>query len=320
MKKKTLTVLAVIFAALLGVGLLGRALGASVKSSLRGALELGQGSGESAPNSDYIAVIYVNGSISSTADSLTSYHHNATLRYIRTLADDKNNVGIFLDLDTPGGGVYESDELYLALQDYKEATGRPVWAYMNSMCASGGYYVSMAADFIAANRNTTTGSVGVVMQHSDLSRLYEKLGISTDYITSGANKSMGAADRSLTEEQRAIYQSVVDEAYGQFVDLICAGRGLAREDVLAFADGRIYTAAQALGLGMIDEIGRHDDMLWEMCSEYRAEPYAAQLVDYTLWDLLFASAKELLPKSEAQAAADLMDRFEAGEPLYLALS
>ncbi len=275
------------------------------------------------PAGNYVAQIWVQGVIQSggQASPLTGapsgYDHRATVSYVKSLAKDPNNKGIFLELDTPGGGVYESDELYLALLDYKKETGRPVQAYMRSQAASGGYYLAMAADKVWANRNTITGSIGVIMSRTDLSGLYQKLGIATDPIASGQNKAMGAPDKPLTPEQRAIFQSIVDEAYNQFVSIVAEGRKLPKERVIALADGRIYTAAQAKAAGLVDDIKDHDTALQEFCDGLSAQPYTPTLRQTTLWQQLFSEAGALKPKSEAEIFLEVLQRFPSDKPLYL---
>lgn len=166
------------------------------------------------PSEDYIAVVKVVGTIqeqmtTGVFNADMGYQHNTTLEYIESLMYDSDNQGILLYVDSPGGTVYESEELYLKLKEYKESTGRPIWGYMAHYAASGGYMISMAADKIYANPNTTTGSIGVIMSGYDMTGLYEKLGIRYVSITSGANKDSS----KLTDEQIAIYQEQVDEYY-----------------------------------------------------------------------------------------------------------
>ena len=216
------------------------------------------------PMEPYIAKVSVKGTISGTSDRFSSsdksYHHAWTLATIDTLIKDGNNVALYLDVDTPGGNVYESDELYFKIKEYKEETGRPVYVYMNSMAASGGYYISAPADLIYANRNTWTGSIGVIIGSLfDVSGFMEKHGIKAEDITSGPNKGMGSYFEPLTDEQRAIYQGLVDEAYEQFVAIVAEGRGMDIETAKQIADGRIYTATQAKENGLIDEVSQKDD-------------------------------------------------------------
>lgn len=210
---------------------------------------------------NYVGVLHIEGTIASgldtsllyTSDGL--YSQTYILNAIEEMKKDVENRGILLYVNTPGGEMYAGDDVYQALLNYKKETGRPIYAYFAQTAASGGYYVAMAADEIYAHRLTTTGSIGVTYgTHIDLSGLCEKLGITTEELASGNNKGMGSYFAPLTDEQRAIYQSMIDEYYDYFVDVIVDGRGMSREEVLSFADGRVFTAKQALDLNLIDGI------------------------------------------------------------------
>ena len=218
---------------------------------------------EVAIQGDKIDVFYVEGTIAS--DSAT-YAHSWTLNQIDELMENENNKGILLYINSPGGGIYESDELYLKLQEYKKETGRPVYAYMAQTAASGGLYIAMAADKIYANRMTMTGSIGVIMSSVDTTGLQKLIGIKEENITSGPNKAMG---NPLTEEQRAILQSLVDESYDIFVDIIAENRKLDKAKVLEIADGRVYSAYQAKELGLIDEVGSCEEALQNLVDTYK---------------------------------------------------
>jgi protease-4 len=213
----------------------------------------------SSPDRDYLARISVVGEIGNASDAYSSsdqsYHHAWTLSTIDNLIGDAYNKGLLLYVNSPGGGVYESDELYLKIEEYKEKTQRPVYVYMGSMAASGGYYISAPAKTIYANRNTWTGSIGVIIGTLfDVSDFLKKYGIKATDITSGKNKGMGSNFTPMTTEQRAIYQSLVDDAYEQFVGIVADGRHMTAEQVRKIADGRIYTARQAVENGLIDKI------------------------------------------------------------------
>ncbi|MBQ1228974.1 MAG: signal peptide peptidase SppA, partial [Firmicutes bacterium] len=185
---------------------------------------------------------------------------------------DEENKGMILYVNTPGGSVFASDELYLKIREYQENTGRPVYSAMQSQATSGGYYISAPADKIFANRNCWTGSIGVTMgTFMDVSGLLEKLGIRTETITSGDNKAMGSGFEPMTYEQRAIFQSLIDEAYDQFVAIVAEGREMDDTEVRKLADGRIYTAAQALDNGLIDQIGTYEEAVADMKTEYSLE-------------------------------------------------
>lgn len=222
-----------------------------------------------ASSGPYIAALYVEGTIQSgNTDSFGSavgYQHQWTLNRIDDMIGDANNRGIFLYVDSPGGGVYESDELYLKLLDYKKRTGNPVYVYMGATAASGGYYVAAAGDKIFANRNTWTGSIGVTIGTVyDISGFLERYGIKTQTITSGANKAMGSSVEPMTAEQRQIWQTLVNEAYDQFAAVVAEGRNLPIQRVKQIGDGRIYSAQQALDLGLIDKIGTLEEAIKDM--------------------------------------------------------
>lgn len=211
---------------------------------------------------NYIAVLHVEGVIE---DSGETYNQNWILDTIDDLAGDKKNRGILLYIDSPGGGVYQSDEVYLALEDYKHNTGNKVWAYMGPLAASGGYYIACAADVIYANRNTLTGSIGVISATSvDLTELMKKYGIKMTTVTAGKNKNMLNIDSPMTEEHRAIMQGIADEAYDQFTDIVSQSRNMKIEKVRALADGRIYTAAQAEANGLIDCVDTYENAVDNM--------------------------------------------------------
>ena len=272
-----------------------------------------------APQSDYIAVVRVEGTIQQqTAPSLfessAGYQHSTTMDYIDYLTYDDYNQGILLYVDSPGGAVYESDELYLKLTEYKEMTGRPVWGYMSHYAASGGYYVSMAADQIYANRNTVTGSIGVIMSGYDMTGLYEKLGVKYISITSGVNKD----STKMTDEQIAIYQTQVDEAFGQFVQVVQDGRQMPEDQVRKLADGRTYTANQALENGLIDEVASLEDMKYDMSDALGTYYYYELQSNNSVLGSLFAKVKESVPKSEAQVLTELAEEKENGGLMYYA--
>ena len=269
---------------------------------------------------DYIAIVEVAGTIQEETEDLLyssgSYLHTTTKAYLDDLMEDENNKGLLLYVDSPGGTVYESEELYLKLQEYKEVTENPIWVYMAHYAASGGYMISMSGDRIYANPNTTTGSIGVIMSGYDLSGLYEKLGIEYFSITSGENKDSS----QMTESQMEIYQTQVDEYYERFVDIVEEGRGMSEEEVKKLADGRTYTAKQALELGLIDEIALYEDMKDEMSEKLKVEEFYQEEMDvYTDdWMSFFFRLKELVPKSEAQILKETATEMESGVPMYYA--
>ncbi|MEF9940727.1 MAG: signal peptide peptidase SppA [Lachnospiraceae bacterium] len=271
------------------------------------------------PASDYIGVVKVEGIIQEQSaispwEEATGYQHATTLEYMDKMMEDQNNKGILLYIDSPGGAVYESEELCQKIKAYQEKTKRPVWTYMAHYAASGGYYIAAPSDKIYANPNTTTGSIGVIISGYDMSGLYDKLGIKAYSVTSGVNKDMSAP----TKEQLAIYQSVVDEAYQQFVNVVATGRDMSQEEVRVLADGRIYSALQAKGNGLIDEIALYDDMKTQMEEAVKTTTFYELPNNTSVIASLFNQVQKLAPKSEAEVLTDISEKYESGVPMYYA--
>ncbi len=229
---------------------------------------------------DYIGVLEVHGTMYGDGSDM-NYNQDWLLTRIDQMMNDNFNRGLMLSIDTPGGEVYAIDELYLKIKDYQKKTGRPVYAYMESMAASGGYYIAAPAEKIYANRNCWTGSIGVTVGTVfDVSEFLNDLGIKTVTITAGDNKAMGSSVEPLTKEQQSIYQSLVDEAYEQFVDIVSEGRKMNIKKVKALADGRIYTAKQAKENGLIDEISTRDEAIAAMKEQCGLKSASHQIMSY----------------------------------------
>ena len=282
------------------------------------------------PEEDFVGVLNIVGTIqanSSNSISLTGsddgqYNHNLYMKYVDELEKSKNNKAILLYVNSPGGTVYESDELYLKLMEYKEKTKRPVYADFGSQACSGAYYISMAADKIYTNRNTWTGSIGVIVSLTNYKKLYDKLGIKEIDITSGKNKSMGSGGLDLTDEQYDILQSLVDEAYDQFAGIVSEGRGIDIATVKKIADGRIYSAKQAKEKKLVDEIGTEDELKALIQKENK-------LSDDVVYDTakssgsdflsnLMGSVQKIMPKSDSELAVDIIENKGKGVLMYYA--
>ena len=279
------------------------------------------------PNKDFVGVINIEGEIgASSSNSLTSdstYNHDFYLKYIVKMEQSDKNKGILLYVDSPGGAVYESDEMYLKLMEYKEKTKRPIWAYFASQACSGGYYISMAADKIYANRNCWTGSIGVIVSLTNCKKLYDKLGIKEIDITSGKNKAMGSQGLELTKEQRGILQSLVDEAYDQFVGIVADGRKMDKSAVKKIADGRIYSAKQAKEINLVDEVGSLKD---EKKAFAKEAGFSEDITYYTpekdslsgMFSSIFGAVKDIVPKSDIDLAEDIVKNNGNGVLKYYA--
>lgn len=174
---------------------------------------------------------------------------------------DERVRAVVLRINSPGGTVTASDILYHEVMRFKARRKVPVVASILDVGASGGYYVALAADRILVHPTTVTGSIGVLMLTVNASGLLEKIGVSAAYVKSGQFKDMGSPFRSIRPEELALFQDLIDRFYGRFVELVARSRKLDEARVRAFADGRIYTAGEALSLGLIDQVGYLEDAI-----------------------------------------------------------
>lgn len=177
--------------------------------------------------------------------------------WIKELREDKEVKAVLVRINSPGGSVGSSQELYRAIRRLSET--KPTAASMGDAAASGGYYAACAARVVYANSGTVTGSIGVKMQLAQFKDLLAKLGVSAESIASGKFKDAGAPFKELTPEERAYLNSVVTDLYEQFVDDVAKARNLPVDKVKNLADGRIYTGRQAKAEGLVDEIGGRED-------------------------------------------------------------
>ena len=217
-----------------------------------------------------IALLDINGIIQESSESsmftAETYRHDVFLNQLEYAFTNSDIDGIVLRVNSPGGGVYESDEIYNKIISLREEYDKPFVVYMEQLAASGGYYVSAPADKIYANRNTITGSIGVAMGGINLKELMDNIGVKDNTITSGKNKTIMSSTHEMTSEQERILQEMVDETYDQFLDVVSQGRNIDKNDLRPIADGRVYTARQAKENGLIDEIGMLDDAINEVAN------------------------------------------------------
>ncbi|HBE20998.1 MAG TPA: signal peptide peptidase SppA [Cyanobacteria bacterium UBA11149] len=253
------------------------------------------------------------------AGAIAGQTRKRVLEALKTV-EEKKYPALLLRIDSPGGTVGDSQEIYSALMRLREKL--KIVASFGNISASGGVYIGMGAEHIVANPGTITGSIGVILRGNNLERLLEKIGISFKVIKSGPYKDILAFDRELTEPEQSILQEMIDVSYQQFVQTVAEGRKLAVETVKTFADGRIFTGQQALALGIVDKLGTEED----------ARRWTAELVgldpDNTkcetieepkpLWNRLVPSGKSRIP-SGLSGGIDWLE-FElatSGQPLWL---
>lgn len=206
------------------------------------------------PNSKkQIARIEITGAIASDT-------RKRVLKALKEVAE-KEYPALLLRIDSPGGTVGDSQEIYDALKKLK--TTIPVVASFGNISASGGIYIAMGASHIVANPGTITGSIGVIIRGNNLEKLLDRVGVSFKVIKSGPYKDILSFDRELTEAERGILQELIDVSYHQFVTTVAENRNLEVSQVKEFADGRIFTGEQALALGVVDRLGTEEDArLW----------------------------------------------------------
>ncbi|MGZ3523895.1 MAG: signal peptide peptidase SppA, partial [Thermodesulfobacteriota bacterium] len=176
------------------------------------------------------------------------------------LADDGVKA-IVLRVDSPGGGVGPAQEIHREIMRIRSTSKKKVVTSMGSVAASGGYYIACASDRIVANPGTITGSIGVIMQFSNLEELLKKIGVKGVVLKSGEHKDIGSPFREMTPEEKKIMQDVLDNVHEQFIQAVADGRKLDRSKVAQIADGRILTGEQAKNLGLVDQLGNLQDTI-----------------------------------------------------------
>jgi len=211
-----------------------------------------------------IAVIHVDGVIigGRGQTGLLSEHGgtDSIIRQLHDARDDESVKAIVLRINSPGGSVAATQEVGEEIQKVR-AAGKIIVASMGDIAASGGYWLAVMTDKIYANSTTLTGSIGVYMPYANWQELFQKIGIHQEKIKSGIHKDILSPDRPMTEEERKIIQTIVDQMYDQFVDVVADGRKMDRHMVRQLADGRIYTGIQAKELGLVDDLGNLYDAI-----------------------------------------------------------
>ena len=199
---------------------------------------------------DRIAIVEIRGVIAQSSGVIDEIH-----QYL----DDDGVKAIILRIDSPGGGVGPSQEIHREILKGKEK--KKIVTSMGSVAASGGYYIACASDLIVANPGTITGSIGVLMEFTNIEELFKKIGIKGVILKSGEHKDIGSPFREMTPEEKRLMQEVIDNVHQQFIKAVAQGRKLDYSKVTQIADGRIMTGEQAKQLGLVDQIGNLDDAI-----------------------------------------------------------
>lgn len=275
-------------------------------------------------SSNQIAKIKVKGEITSTDSGGIlgtggAYNHTAALKQLEAIKQDNTIKGVLLVINSPGGGTYESDEFYQKLKEIK-ANGKKIYVHMETIAASGGYYIAMPADKIYAGPQSLTGSIGVISQSMDYSELLKNLGIKTNTIKSGAHKDIMSSQRAMTNEERGILQSINKDSFNQFVEVVKEGRKMSEKKVRKLADGRIYSAQQAKSNGLIDEIGYQEAALKSLKKELKITH--PQLISFNEGEKGFNNLfglKSTLEglKADFQQIQNILNNKSETRPMYL---
>jgi len=227
-----------------------------------------------------IGIIFIKGPIRDAS---------STLFQLDTFKKDKKIKAIILRIDSPGGGVGPSQEIYREITRTRKV--KKVVASMGSVAASGGYYIASAAHKIVANPGTITGSIGVIMEFVRLEELLKKLGVGLEVLKTGEFKDIGSPHREMSDREKALVKDLIFDIKDQFVLAVAKGRNLSREKVDQIADGRILTGAQAEKLGLVDMLGNFQDAveLAKKMTGIRGEPILVypKRRGYKFWDYLF---------------------------------
>jgi protease-4 len=184
-----------------------------------------------------------------------------TVSDLKKFGESPSVKAIVLRIDSPGGGVVPSQEIHDAVLRVRNKQNKAVVASMGTVAASGGYYIAAATDRIMANPGTLTGSIGVIMELANLEGLLKKIGVENVVVKSGRHKDIGSPFRKMSDEDRRILQSVMDDVHTQFIEAVAEGRSLDVSDVRPLADGRIFTGRQAKEIKLVDELGDLDDAI-----------------------------------------------------------
>ncbi|MHC4896587.1 MAG: signal peptide peptidase SppA [Planctomycetota bacterium] len=241
-------------------------------------------------------------------------------RALKLAGGDETIKGVILEINSPGGGVTDSDEIWRLIKEFRAEKEKPVMAFFGDVAASGGYYIAAACDKIVARPTTITGSIGVIISTYDVSQALEKLGIKSVNLVSSHTpyKTILSPTRPMTEDERQKIVTIVDEMYQRFVDVVDEGRPrLSRDEVQALANGLIYSANQALDNGLVDMLADANEAYEEMCRMISVEE--AQVIEQRrlpdLADILFG-ARSNHPRNAGESLAAVLYQTTGSKFLY----
>lgn len=280
---------------------------------------------EDGDSSKRIAVLTVDGVIQNTGGATSlfgavGYNHQFFMDQLEMIKVDDSIRAVVLQVNSPGGGVVESAQIYNKIQEVQEEVGVPFYVSMGSMAASGGYYIAAPAEKIFLNKETLTGSIGVIMESVNYGKLAEKYGVDFVTIKTGPYKDIMSPTRDMTKDERAMLQEMIDESYESFVDIIEEGRGMTEAEVKAVADGRIMNGRQAIEAGLADEYGYLEDVIAAVREDFDLADAEVMEYDYTQnFSSLFSMKTQSLfgGDVESQLIGRLLSDYNAPRMMYL---
>ncbi|MBA5866452.1 MAG: signal peptide peptidase SppA [Nitrospira sp. CR1.3] len=248
---------------------------------------------------DRIALVRVEGVILDSQSTVTE---------LKRFGDNPSIKAIVLRIDSPGGGVVPSQEIYDAVQRVRNKNSKAVIASMGTVAASGGYYIAAATDRIMANPGTLTGSIGVIMETANVEGLLKKIGVEGIVVKSGKFKDVGSPLRKMSDEEHALLQSVMDDVHKQFIDAVAEGRAMEVSAVQALADGRIFTGRQAKDAKLVDELGNLEDAI-QLAADLAGIEGEPKVVEprrrFSIRELIESRLSALLPKLDFYSGVSL---------------
>jgi protease IV len=252
---------------------------------------------------DKIAIVEIKGVITQSTEIIEE---------IRQYGDDEKVKAIILRIDSPGGGVGPSQEIHREIVKLKKK--KKVFTSMGSVAASGGYYIACASDLIVANPGTITGSIGVVMEFTNLEELLKKIGIKGVVLKGGEHKDIGSPFREMTPVEKRIMQDVIDNVHQQFIKAVAEGRKMDESKVIPIADGRIFTGEQAKQFGLVDEMGNLDDTVDIAAKMVKIDGRPMIIYPkrkFTLWELLAKEMASTIMETLQEKGIQLNYRFSS---------
>jgi protease-4 len=232
----------------------------------------------------------------------------ATIGELKQYSENPLVKAIVLRIDSPGGGVVPSQEIHDAVKRVKNKSNKAIIASMGTVAASGGYYIAAATDRIIANPGTLTGSIGVIMEMANFEGLLKKIGVEGVVIKSGRLKDVGSPLRKMSDEERKLLQSVMDDVHHQFIQAVADGRSLELAEVELLADGRIFTGRQAKEARLVDELGDLDDAI-HIAADIAGMEGEPKVVEprkrFSFRDLIESRWSSVFPKLELETGVKL---------------